>query len=177
MPLVKITPAGDLSAPAEDWPVLAVPSDGEADLPADGAVLVPLATWLAGRDHLKGRPLTGVWLAADEDPAALAGDVDSLAVVAIRFAAFTDGRGYSQARLLRDRLGYRGELRAVGDVLIDQARFLARSGFDAFQVAEGTDLDRFAEALRRFSVVYQPAADGAAPAVALRHAVPGRAAE
>lgn len=173
MPLVKTTPDGGLGAPSEDWPVLAP----DAEVPAEGAVLVPLAVWLAGRDALKTRPLTGVWLASDEDPAVLAGDVETLQVVAIRFAAFTDGRGYSQARLLRDRLGYRGELRAVGDVLVDQARFLARSGFDAFQVAEGADLGRFDEALRRFSVVYQPAADAAAPAISLRHAIPGRAAE
>lgn len=173
MPLVKTIPGGALSAPVEDWPVLAA----DAEVPADGAVLVPLATWLAARQALKARAEVGVWLAADEDPAALAGDLDGLPVVAIRFAAFTDGRGYSLARLLRDRLGYRGELRAVGDVLIDQARFLARSGFDAFQVAAGTDLDRFAAALQRYSVVYQPAADGAAPAIALRHAIPERAAE
>lgn len=173
MPLVKITPDGGLGAPVEDWPVL----EAGAAVPAHGPALVSLADWLAGGGALAGRAETGVWLAAGEDPAALAGALNALPVVAIRFAAFTDGRGYSLARLLRDRLGYRGEVRAVGDVLVDQARFLARSGFDAFQVAEGTDLDRFATALRRYSVVYQPAADGAAPAVALRHAASGRAAE
>lgn len=174
MPLVKKNSAGGLTEPVADWPVLA---EGDA-LPASGPALVPLAVWLADREALKDRPQTGVWLAGGDDPAALAGDLAGLAVVAVRFAAFTDGRGYSLARLLRDRLGYGGELRAVGDVLIDQARFLARSGFDAFQVPEGTDLARFAAALDRFSVVYQPAADGAAPVVTLRHSfASGRAAE
>lgn len=173
MPLVKTLPGGGLTAPVADWPVLAP----DAELPAEGAVLVPLATWLAAADSLKARADVGVWLAPDDDLAALADAGAAPAVIAIRFAAFTDGRGYSLARLLRDRLGHRGELRAVGDVLVDQARFLARSGFDAFQVADGTDLDRFAAALDRYTVVYQPAADGAAPVAALRHSSPGRAAE
>lgn len=163
MPLVKLNTPGGLTAPVADWPLLAE----DAYVPPTGPVLVPLATWLAGRDTLKDRPDTGVWLAAGDDAAALGDDLP--AVVAIRFAAFTDGRGYSQARLLRERLGFTGELRAVGDVLVDQARFLTRSGFDAFQVAEGSDLVHFEAALGRFSVVYQAAADRATPVVALRH--------
>ncbi len=171
MPLVKLTSTGALSAPVADWPLLAE----DADVPPSGPVLVPLATWLAGRETLKNRPDTGVWLAAGDDATALGADLP--AVVAVRFAAFTDGRGYSQARLLRERLGFAGELRAVGDVLIDQARFLGRSGFDAFQVAEGTDLVHFEAALGRFSVVYQSAADRATPVIALRHPLHRSAAE
>ncbi|MFA7431900.1 MAG: DUF934 domain-containing protein [Rhodospirillaceae bacterium] len=170
MPLVRQIPSGGLSAPTTDWPLLAE----DAAIPASGPVLVPLAAWLAEADTLKSRPDTGVWLAAGDDPAAL-GTLPP--VVAIRFAAFTDGRGYSQARMLRDRLGFTGELRAVGDVLIDQVRFLARSGFDAFQVAGGTDLARFAAALDHFSVVYQTAADRLTPAAVLRHASQRSAAE
>lgn len=89
-------------------------------------------------------------------------------VIALHFPKFTDGRAYSQARLLRGRLGYRGELRATGAVFLDQLPFLLRCGFDAFE----SDQPGFAEALARacdlFSVVYQPAEDGRATATQLR---------
>lgn len=173
MPLVRKTPTGTLTAATPIWPLLSTTDY----VPAAGAVLVPLDTWLAGRDVLRARPQTGVWLAAGDDPAALAADLGTLAVVAVRFAAFNDGRGYSQAHLLRERHGFTGELRAVGDVLVDQAGFLTRAGFDAFQVHEGTDLDRFGAALHRFSGVYQRAADGAVPIIDRRHTSLGRAAE
>lgn len=174
MLLVKTVPGAGLSVPLDAWPVLGT----EDALPADGPALVPLATWLAQRDALRGRVDIGVWLDGGDDLAALVPDLPRLAVVAVRFAAFTDGRGYSLARLLRDRHAFRGEVRAIGDVLVDQAGFLARAGFDAFHVGAGTDLARFAAALNRHAVVYQAAADARAPALALRTAAAvGRAAE
>jgi uncharacterized protein (DUF934 family) len=83
-----------------------------------------------------------------------------LALVALVFPKFRDGRAYSQARLLRERYGFRGELRATGDVLRDQFQFLVRSGFDAFEVKKPADARVFAEAVARYTVFYQPTADG-----------------
>lgn len=94
-------------------------------------LLLPLPLWLAHRDA-RDRTRTGVWLAPDDPLDALLSRLAELPVVAIHFPVFTDGRGYSLARLLRGRHGYAGELRAVGDVLRDQVYFLHRCGFDAF---------------------------------------------
>ena len=98
-----------------------------------GKVIVPLPVWQAQRDTLLTRlPDIGVWLASDERPEELAADVAQLPVIGVDFPKFTDGRGYSIAFNLRARLGFRGELRAIGDVLRDQLYFLQRCGFDSF---------------------------------------------
>jgi uncharacterized protein (DUF934 family) len=107
-------------------------------------LLLPLPLWLAHRD----RDHTGVWLAPDDPVDELLPWLADLPVIAIHFPVFTDGRGYSLARLLRGRHGYRGELRAVGDVLRDQLYFLHRCGFDSFRLREGQPLE---EALVAFS--------------------------
>jgi uncharacterized protein (DUF934 family) len=83
-----------------------------------------------------------------------------LALIALDFPKFRDGRAYSQARLLRERYGYRGELRATGDVLRDQFLFLVRAGFDSLEVKKPADAAAFADVMARFSVFYQPSADG-----------------
>ena len=101
-----------------------------------GSVLVPLAVWQARRDELLARARSGevgVWLAAGEDVAALADDLALLQVIGLHFPKFTDGRSYSAATLLRTRYGYRGELRAIGQVLRDQFNYMTRCGFDALQ--------------------------------------------
>jgi uncharacterized protein (DUF934 family) len=118
-------------------------------------VIVPLAAWQANRDALRARAEVGVWLAPEDDPLALAGDVGSLTLIAIDFPRFTDGRGYSSARLLRERLHYRGELRAIGDVQRDQLHYLAQVGFDALAVREDLDVDAALASLRDFSDGYQ----------------------
>ena len=102
-----------------------------------------------------------------------------LALVALVFPTFRDGRAYSQARLLRERYGFRGELRATGQVLRDQFIFLTRAGFDAFEVKKPEDAKVFASVLKRYSVFYQPAADGRVPALRrrLQHAPAARACE
>lgn len=110
-----------------------------ADLPERDPVIVPLALWLAERGVLRTRGDVGVLLAPEDDPADLGGDVAGLSVIAVDFPSFTDGRGYSTARLLRERQRYSGELRAVGDVLRDQLFLLAECGFDAFAVREDRD--------------------------------------
>ncbi len=91
-----------------------------------------------------------------------------LALVALDFPKFRDGRAYSQARQLRENYGFRGTLRATGDVLRDQFHFLVRAGFDSFEVKKPADARVFAEVLARYSVFYQPSADGREPALRRR---------
>jgi uncharacterized protein (DUF934 family) len=143
-------------------------AEGKA-LPAGAPTIVPFARWLVDSGTLRGHsaPL-GLYMTGADDPEAIAADVGRFALIAIEFPAFTDGRGYSTARILRERLGFQGELRAVGDVLRDQFLFLHRCGFDAFEVAE-TDAAAWHAALAEFRVWYQPTGDGRAPALALRH--------
>lgn len=104
-----------------------------ARLEAGGRFILPLDLWCAHR-HTLDAARAGVWLGPDDDVAPLQPWLATLPLIAIRFPVFTDGRGYSLARLLRGRHGYAGELRAVGDVLRDQLYFLQRCGFDAFQL-------------------------------------------
>ena len=118
-------------------------------------VIVPLPTWLGGLDQLRTRGNVGVWLAPADDPALLADDVATLPVIAVDFPKFTDGRGYSIARLLRERYAYRGELRAIGDVQRDQLYYLSQVGFDAFVLRDGKDAQDALQSLRDFSDGYQ----------------------
>lgn len=136
---------------ADDRTILAV---AEGAAPADvavppGPVLVPLTVWQAQRNALNARAVSGevgVWLDAGDDPAALADAVADLAVIAVNFPKFADGRGYSTATLLRTRYGYTGELRAIGEVLRDQFNYLVRCGFDALQPRDGRYTDAELEA-------------------------------
>jgi uncharacterized protein (DUF934 family) len=131
---------------------------------SDADVLVPLARWQKEREALLARPArVGVLLGPADDPAALAGDLDRLALIAVDFPHFTDGRGYSIARLLRERHGYEGELRAVGDVLRDQVFYLKRVGFDAFALRADQDPEDAKKALDDFSEAYQTSVDRPQP--------------
>ena len=128
--------------------------------PAGASVIVPLAAWReAGAAWRKRSRRVGVLLSPADDPETIAGDLPELSLVAVEFPAFTDGRGYSIARLLRERHGWRGELRAVGDVLRDQLFYLARVRFDTFELRDGVDADAAVAAFRDFSERYQAAAD------------------
>jgi uncharacterized protein (DUF934 family) len=109
-----------------------------------------------------------VSLANTDDVLALGPDIDRLELIVLHFPKFTDGRAYSQARLLRGRLGYRGELRATGNVLRDQLPFLLRCGFDSFDSEQAGFGEALARARSVFSVVYQPTEDGRVPASQLR---------
>ena len=129
-----------------------------ADLPEATPVIVPLPLWLATRAALAARGDAGVWLAPADDPAALAPDVRRVPVIAVLFPTFTDGRGYSTARLLRERYGYAGELRAFGDVGRDQLYLLRQAGFDAFAFDAGRDADAALAGLGDFSDGYQATA-------------------
>ena len=126
------------SGPVEDpWQKL----DDDAPVPADGLVLVSFTRWREARAALLARrgPV-GVALANTDPVEALASDTARLDLIALHFPKFSDGRAYSQARLLRERLGYQGELRATGNVLQDQALFMLRCGFDSFEVVNGPTL-------------------------------------
>jgi uncharacterized protein (DUF934 family) len=135
-------------------------ADG-AELPADGAILVTAARFLEAPDALLARKdKVGVIWPNNRDVDDLAPHLDRLGVVALVFPTFRDGRAYSQARLLRERFSYRGELRATGQVLRDQFVFMLRAGFDAFEVKKPADADAFAQTVKRYSVFYQPTGDG-----------------
>ena len=112
----------------------------------------------------------GIQLSSSESPQQIAGDLTHLKVVALDFPSFGDGRAYSYARLLRERLGFEGEVRAVGDVLCEQLHYMSRCGFDAFEVAEGTGVAGWRKSLGEISVFYQPTEDGRPAAPALRTA-------
>jgi len=141
----------------------------EASVPADGLVLVSFARWREARATLLARrgPV-GVALANTDPVEALASDISRLDLIALHFPKFSDGRAYSQARLLRERLGYEGELRATGGVLQDQLPFMLRCGFDSFESDQKGFGEALAKACTLFSVVYQPTEDGRATASRLR---------
>ncbi len=135
-------------------------ADG-AELPGDGAILVSAARFLEDPEALlrRGGKLGVIW-PNNRNLDDLVPYLDRLAVVALVFPTFRDGRAYSQARLLRERYGYDGELRATGQVLRDQFVFMLRAGFDAFEVKKQADAEAFAETVKRYTVFYQPTGDG-----------------
>ena len=131
------------------------PDAGAGD-PAPGDVIVPLALWLAQREALCRRPgKLGVWLDSHEGPEAIAPDLERFDLIAVNFPKYQDGRGYSTARLLRERYGYRGELRAIGEVARDHLFFMASCGFDAFLLRDGEDPEEALAAFDDFSEAYQ----------------------
>ncbi len=127
----------------------------------DGAVLVSLARFQNERDSLLERntPI-GVRLQSHENPEVLGADVSRLSLVALEFPKFRDGRAFSWARILRTRLGFTGEIRAVGDFLFDQVNYQHRVGFDAWEVPDHFTLQMFQQALSEMTDVYQPSTDG-----------------
>lgn len=160
MPLIKHGAVVD-----DPWRTVA---DGEP-LPDEGPVIVSATRWQAERDALQRRQSpVGVCLRADELASTLGADAAHLALIAIEFPSFRDGRAYSTARLLRERYAFKGELRAVGDVLRDQLLFMHRCGFDAFAVESDNAVQQWTAALGEISVVYQTAADREVPATRLR---------
>jgi len=162
MPLLK---NGELAK--DPW----VAVDAGETPPRDRPAIIDLDHWQAHRDTLIGRnqPL-GLRLAPDQSPGDIADDIDRFSLIALEFPAFTDGRSYSLARVLRERYGYRGELRAVGNVLRDQFSFLNRCGFDAFEIADTNAAEDWRSALSEMSLRYQAATDGATNTVfQLRH--------
>jgi len=135
--------------------------DDAESLPEGAPASVSLKRWTAEREALRTRSgALGLRLPNDAAPLELAADVGRFGLIVLHFPRFTDGRAYSQARLLRGRLGYRGELRASGNVLRDQLLFMRRCGIDAFEVGERALSENWLAAFADFHVFYQPAEDG-----------------
>jgi uncharacterized protein (DUF934 family) len=149
----------------DDWIVLRLEEGDAADSVAipDGKVIVPLKVWQAQRNALEGRAEIGVWIASDERPEELKGEVEKFAVIAVDFPKFSDGRGYSIAYNLRARLGYEGEVRAIGDVLRDQMFYMQRVGFNAFATRPDRDIHEALKSLTDFSEAYQISWDQKSP--------------
>jgi len=144
----------DGAAAADPW----VYVEGDEPVPADvPAIVSPDWLFAAAREVAAGRsaPLGVAW-PNDKDEGELAPFLPHLALIALEFPSFRDGRAYTQARRLRERYGFTGEIRATGDVLRDQFWFMARAGFNAFEVKKAADAEAFAAALGEFSMPYQP---------------------
>lgn len=135
----------------DDWTVLEAGSEWAGE---QGRIL-PLKVALAQRDRLASARPIGIWLAPDEDPAEARPLFASIDLIAVRFPAFTDGRGYSTAALLRSRLGWSGELRAIGDVLQDQLFYMRRVGFSSFALRADRDPHKALKSFGTFSGAYQ----------------------
>lgn len=148
----------------DTWTTLGVKPEEDLAVLPPGPVIVPLALWKErGPELLQRQGPLGVWLKPDDDPADIAGELDKFSVVAVYFPKFTDGRGYSTAALLRTRYGYRGELRAFGDVGRDQLFYLARCGFDAFRLADHRDPESALASFHDFSIPYQGSVEDPVP--------------
>ncbi|MBT8446658.1 MAG: DUF934 domain-containing protein [Gammaproteobacteria bacterium] len=140
----------------DNWGLL----DDDAALPVAGDVIVSLRRWTEDREALGTHAGdVGVCISGDDELEVLLPELISLPLIALYFPKFVDGRNYSNARLLRERYSYRGELRAVGDVQRDQLHFMARCGIDSFELAPDQDVDAALKGLDDFSLSYQPAAD------------------
>ena len=142
---------------ADSWRLLSRGPAGELpELPAAGKVIVPLPLWLERREDFLAHPARiGLWLDSSEGPESVAGWVDRFPVIAVNFPKFGDGRGYSIARLLRERHGFKGELRAIGDVLLDHLYFMEQCGFNAFALREDQDPKAALSVFGTFSDGYQ----------------------
>ena len=142
----------------------------EVAVPTSGPVIVGLKRWRDERETLlKRADPVGVRLQSDHTASDVAGDLEHLGVVAFACPVFRDGRAYSNARRLRERYGYTGEIRAIGNVLRDQYLFMGRCGFDALEVKEGETERDWQKATQAIGVFYQAAADGRETVIQRRH--------
>lgn len=149
---------------ADRWQRLEVSEDADLSALSAAPILLPASLWCARRDELLARTgEIGVSLAPGFPLESLAEDIGRFSLIAVEFPKFADGRGYSTASLLRERYGYRGELRAVGDVGRDQMFYLQRVGFNAFLIPEGRDAEDALQGLSDFPDTYQGAADQPLP--------------
>ncbi len=157
---------------AVEDPLIAVADD--TAVPAGRPAIVSLERWRREGAELEGRnaPL-GVRLSSDDSLDEIGAALEGIDLIALEFPAFTDGRPYSTARLLRERYGFAGELRAVGQILRDQAQFMARCGFDAFELSDDAGAGNWTESSTEIDVFYQPAADQRPSVAALRQRSPG----
>ena len=146
------------------WTLIAKPeADASVDLSAQN-ILVPLQVWLSNKSQLQSRKDVGVWLDSDETAEQIAADAQSLPLIAVNFPLFMDGRAFSTARLLRERYGFNGELRAIGNLIRDQLCDLRRCGVNAFAFANpDIKLEAALKSLNDFSEYYQASVDQPLP--------------
>jgi uncharacterized protein (DUF934 family) len=156
----------DGAVATDHWVLL----DDDAAVPMEAPIIVSLERWQDERSALIGRngPL-GLRLTSEQSPDLVKDDLSRFEQISLEFPRFGDGRAYSYARMLREQFEFEGEIRAVGDVLVDQFQFMVRVGFDAFEVPGDKDPQDYLEALERVSIVYQRANDAGVPAATLRH--------
>ncbi|MEW9900779.1 DUF934 domain-containing protein [Chitinivorax sp. PXF-14] len=161
--IIRALPSGAVVV-ADHWHILR-DGEGEPVLPAGSQVLLPLPLWRRLRQDgvALDASAVGVWIGCDDEYEGLAGELLALPLIAVDFPAFRDGRGYSVAYLLRSRFGYRGELRAIGDVLRDQLFYMQRCGFDSFDVRADKDIDDALRGLTAYTIRYQGAVDDPVP--------------
>ncbi|MBV9549345.1 MAG: DUF934 domain-containing protein [Alphaproteobacteria bacterium] len=159
MKLIRLN--GEVGAFVEDHFAFVTDDAPLPEHPVPGGIMVSLTRFQKDRAALLARntPI-GVKLLAHENPELLGDDVSRLALIALDFPKFRDGRAFSWARLLRTRLGFRGEIRAVGDFLYDQINYQKRVGFDAWEVPAHFTIEQFNRALTEMTNVYQPSTDG-----------------
>ncbi|RYY75039.1 MAG: DUF934 domain-containing protein [Gammaproteobacteria bacterium] len=149
----------------DSWTLLGKPEDdaNEVNVPA-GQVIVPLSVWVAQKTKLQSRKDIGVWLDSDETAESIGEEANNLPVIGVNFPGFMDGRSFSTARLLRERYGYKGELRAVGNFIRDQLCYLRRCGVNAFAFANPEiDLEVALKSLNDFNEYYQASVDQPLP--------------
>ncbi len=145
----------------DSWQVVA---KTETAIPAGENLILPLALWQQQRASLADRTDIGVWFDSDEQPTSdIAAALQQLPLIAVNFPVFTDGRGFSIARLLRERFAYTGELRAFGYVLRDQLCFMKRCGFNSFVLQAHADINAALASLNDFTEYYQTSADQPQP--------------
>ncbi len=146
---------------ANDYQLITELADN-AQLP-EGKLIVSLALWQAHKELLLSRGDIGLWLNNDADISTIADELSHFAVIAIDFPAFMDGRGFSLARLIRERYYFTGEVRATGGIIRDQLCYLKRCGFNAFDLTEDVDLEKALASLDDFTEAYQTSADQQSP--------------
>ncbi|MEY8264167.1 MAG: DUF934 domain-containing protein [Bermanella sp.] len=149
----------------DNWTLV---EDIESELPS-GNILVPAPYWLDNRDALDARGDVGIWLASDVELAPYLSLISSLPLIAIHFPAFANGRGYSLARLVKERSDFSGELRAIGDVLLDQLFFMRRCGFDSYLLKDGLSGQKALDFFSTFTDPYQLANDLPEPLFRRKH--------
>jgi len=137
--------------------------DTEADTLPEGKVIIPFTLWEKQKATLKGRTGLGIWLDSHDEPEGIASELEIFDLIAVNFPKFADGRGYSIAHILKDQLGFKGELRAIGDVLPDQLHFMRRCGFNSFALRDDKKVDQALHCINSLSNAYQAAADESRP--------------
>lgn len=165
----KLTKSGTVES--NEWQVAEKDEELNLDALASGNGLIHIDQFLANATTLAGHDNIGVWVGADDSADALAPYAKQVPLIAVRFPAFTDGRGFSHARIIRGRLGYKGELMAIGGFMQDQLFYLKRCGFDSFLVSDDANIDSMRASLEDFHCAYQASADDPRPIYRKREAV------